>query len=249
MKIVTIVPVRSTSRRLPGKIFLPLLDTTIIDQFVNRIKRSIYSPEVILATPWGDLHNFSEVLEKQEVSGYQGDLEDADVLSRLWFCALSVKADFVVRANADNPCMDPAMITHLLTTTAARREMLGTNIGDCPGTTWPRGLGAEVYSMDLLENLFKMKFDDKHREHPHLYCHENKLFSEPIFPYKWKSPLSYEVNTLPEYEYIKSIYEYFGNNKFTTEDLLELTDLKQLELDHDTKSRDSEYLSARQRLI
>ena len=67
INIVTVIPVRSTSSRLPGKIFLPLLGIPSLEHFIERVKRSRLSPKVVLATPRGDLHNFASIQMKTEI--------------------------------------------------------------------------------------------------------------------------------------------------------------------------------------
>ena len=228
MRVVTIVPVRSTSTRLPGKVFLPVWGTSMLEHFINRIKRTAFLPIVVLATPWGDLHNFSEAIDKTGISGFQqSGINDADVLSRLWFCANAFNADLIVRANADNPCMDPEMIEYLIDAYLENRrwDMIGTNIGDCPNTKWPQGIGAEVYSMNALDDAFHTQEKSEYREHPHLYFHNNDLFFEPPCPFTWKSSApNFEVNTEEQYRYIKSIYNNFERNDFNTQELLEYAD-------------------------
>jgi len=228
MRVVTIVPVRSTSSRLPGKVFLPVWGAPMLEHFINRIKRTTFPAIVVLATPWGDLHNFSEIIDKTNIYGFQQNgIEDVDVLSRLWFCANELNADLIVRANADNPCMDPEMIEYLINTYLDNRcwDMIGTNIGDCPNTKWPQGVGAEVYSRNALDEAYHTQKESKHREHPHLYFHENDLVFEPPCPFTWKSPApNFEVNTEEQYKYIQSIYNNFERNDFNTQELLEYVD-------------------------
>ena len=50
MKINVSIEARMTSSRLPGKVMLPLGNTFVLDMMVQRIKKSKYVNDIIIAT-------------------------------------------------------------------------------------------------------------------------------------------------------------------------------------------------------
>ena len=223
MNIITVVPVRSTSTRLPGKVLLPVLGAPMIYHFMDRVQRAKLPSCVVLATPGGNLHNFFPVLENKKACGFeQINIDESDVLSRLWHCAEAFGADLIVRANADNPCMDPEMIDYLLKEflNSGQYDVLGTNLGDCPNTKWPQGLGAEVWPWRVLNKAYKELDDPVYREHPHKYFHDNGLYFEPACPFEWTPPQRFEVNDQNDLVFVRDVYNYFERNDFTTEELM-----------------------------
>jgi spore coat polysaccharide biosynthesis protein SpsF (cytidylyltransferase family) len=62
------------------------------------------------------------------------------------------------------------------------------------------------------------------REHPHLSFHVTGKIEEPDCPYAWTRPMQFDVNTQEDFERAEMIYNHFGNNEFSTRELLEYYD-------------------------
>ena len=78
MKAVAVITVRTDSRRLPGKVLLPLYDNlTSIDFIYNRLKQSTRLDEIIVATSTAENDDPIEALAvKKHYNLFRGDKED-----------------------------------------------------------------------------------------------------------------------------------------------------------------------------
>ena len=196
---------------------------------VERVNRCKNLTEVVIICPMKDFAQISDA-----VPGFKtladGEIEEEDLVSRYWHAAMSFKADLVVRVCADNPCVDPINIDLLVKDylydpdrfSVENQTTLRTNAGDFEGSVWPKGLGAELYSFNLLRDMNKVVVHEL-REHPHLTFHVTKKVKEPECPFKWGSaiPLAFDVNTPEEFERAERIYNHFGRNDFTSKELVE----------------------------
>ncbi|WP_080832497.1 cytidylyltransferase domain-containing protein [Cohnella massiliensis] len=166
MKSIIIIQARMGSARLPGKILMPLGDTTVLDYVVSRCKQVRNVSEVIVATSvlpqdeavaeWCNLHN---------VSFFRGS-ED-DVLSRYVEAAKPHQPDCVIRVTGDCPFVD-----YQLTESFIRAmEQSPADLVVWEGAL-PRGLVAEVLTFDTLLRIDKEGQEPRHREHVTYYAHE-----------------------------------------------------------------------------
>jgi spore coat polysaccharide biosynthesis protein SpsF (cytidylyltransferase family) len=87
---------------------------------------------------------------------------------------------------------------------------------------WPDGIGAELYTMEMLEFLNFEISKPSMREHPHKYYHDTHNIVVPPCPPAWRSNLRLDVNTQEDFECIERIYNHFGNNEFHITDIIKL---------------------------
>lgn len=229
MKILGAIQARLDSARLPRKVLLPLLGKSMLAHIVERVMRSRTLAEVVVLCPMQDFAEIAGVVPCKVFATV--DVEEDDLVGRYWWAAYTFGMQAAVRICADNPCIDPINIDALVQEYLLRppaRGILLTNQGDCKGASWPQGLGAEIYSAELLTWLHKTATmrAPRYREHPHLYFHHYEKYLEPPCPYFWKPPpgedhLRFDVNTKDDFMHIEKIYNYFGSNAFSTQDLLE----------------------------
>jgi spore coat polysaccharide biosynthesis protein SpsF (cytidylyltransferase family) len=209
-------------------VLLPLGGKSMIQNIVERVKRAKLPDRCLVAIPWNEMSDFFD----QDLSLERGLWADHianvnDLIKRYYLCAKDCEADYVVRITADNPCIDPAAIDLLIDYALAKQPkgVLFTNAGDLPGSQWPDGIGAEFYSMKMLEWMNATIKSADLREHPHKYWHTMGYAEEPPCPVEWQRPgLKLDVNTQEEYERIKKIYDVFQNNTFNISDICQYLD-------------------------
>lgn len=104
-KIDIIVEVRTTSKRLPNKAILKVLDKTILELMLERLKRISNINDIIVATTINKNDDIIEEISiKNNVLVHRGS-ED-DVLGRVVETANRYKTDVIVEITGDNPLVD-----------------------------------------------------------------------------------------------------------------------------------------------
>ncbi len=219
-KIVTI-QARMGSDRLPGKILLPLSGKPSLERMVERVRRSKYIDDVVVATTTNPK---DDVVEKWAVSAgislYRGS--ESDVLSRVVEAGRKFRAEILVQLTGDCPLMDPLVIDRLFEVYLANDYDYVANVLD---RSYPRGFDTQIYSLDVLERAHAKTADVAHREHVSLYIYEHpqefKLHNV-MAPAEATAPeFRVCVDTPEDYEVVRTIFEslYAKNVHFTAADV------------------------------
>jgi len=229
--IAAIIQARNGNDRLPGKGSIELLGKPMLQHVIERVKRAKLLDEVIVAMPGAPedkpLFDLCYSLGTKHYCGRWKDIPDDDLARRYFFCAREFKADTIIRICADNPCIEPEAIDLLIEHgNLGAKGALVTNAGDYrvaeKNFGWPDGIGAEMYTMEMLEFLNFEISKPSCREHPHKYYHDTHNIVVPPCPPAWRSNLRLDVNTQEDFECIERIYNHFGNNEFHITDIIKL---------------------------
>ena len=162
-KIVAIVQARTGSTRLPYKMLLSLHGRPIIEWVVHRVKKSSLIDEMVVAIPDNRENDpLSALLNDLSVDIFRGP--ENDVLKRFYLAALEYKATHVVRICADNPLVCGQTIDHLISFYFEHQCDYAYNHVPV-NNTYPDGLGAEIVSFQLLDQLKRAATSKRHREH------------------------------------------------------------------------------------
>ena len=222
-KIVAIIQARVGSTRLPGKVLLDLKGKTVLNHVVDRVKKSRYINEVIVATT--DLEQDDKIVDECNKIGckyFRGS--ENDVLSRYYLCGKENDADIVIRITSDCPLIDPLVIDEMLGFYLKSNYTLVTNAGDIHNRTYPRGLDTEIFDFNALENAYKNANKDYQKEHVTPYIYENE---KDIYYYK--NDIDYSkyrltLDTKEDFELIKRIYDflYTDSKNFYLEDIVKV---------------------------
>jgi spore coat polysaccharide biosynthesis protein SpsF len=192
MKTAIIVQARMTSRRLPGKVLLPLAGRPMLAQQIRRLQLCTAADAIVIATTVHASDDPIAELARSEGAGcYRGN-ED-DVLSRYVGAARMAKADVVVRVTADCPWIDAQVIDRVvraLIDDAAQCDY-AANLLD---RTYPRGLDAEAFWLDTLLRMDRLGRSAAAREHvtivarlehPELFLRRSVVDSEDNSDLRW----------------------------------------------------------------
>jgi spore coat polysaccharide biosynthesis protein SpsF len=148
------------------------------------------------------------------------------VLDRFYQAARTLKAEAVVRITADCPLIDPQVVDQVVQTFLDVRPDYASN---CLERTYPRGLDAEVMTLDALERAWKSATEPSHRAHVTPYLYENpalfKLASvkgeQDYSQHRWT------VDTAEDLEFVRAVYAAFtGEETFGWQDVLRLLDAR-----------------------
>lgn len=155
-KVVIGIQARSTSKRMPGKIFKKIGGVELLQHAIDSAEQSIqyinrYSDRtgikalVVVLCPHED-----ELVEryKHKVMIFEG--EEDDVLSRYFSMALKFKPDYIVRLTADCPLIPPYLITKHINIATQKNLDYVSNVDQEVGMALD-GHDVEVMSMRALE--------------------------------------------------------------------------------------------------
>jgi spore coat polysaccharide biosynthesis protein SpsF len=232
-KVVLIIQARMGSTRLPGKSMMDLAGAPLISRVLERVKRCKNIDNIVLAIP---LNKENDILEKQakisNIDCFRGS--ENDLLDRYYQAAKTFNADIVGRIPADNPLSEPYEIDRII----SHHKLLNTpgfssNLAEVQGSSYPDGIGAEMFDFSLLEKAWQKESDPQKREHVHLNFYNYDL-DEPVdikfspvtsieCPEEYRRPdIVLDVNTNDQYKFINEIYEYFykSNPFFGIKDII-----------------------------
>ncbi len=221
-----------SSSRLPGKILKDIGGEPMLVRVVNRVRRSRYIDQVVVATTDDRSDDAVESLcISRGIPLYRGSL--FDVLDRFYQAALLFNASVVVRVTADCPLIDPVEIDHVIDEFIERNVDFAANRLPPPWRrTYPIGLDIEVCKFAALERDWKEATDPHQREHVMPYIYEKKgrfkvhVIDNPVD----YGDMRWTVDTPQDLEVIRLIYKHFSNrDEFSWQEVLDLYE-KQPEL-------------------
>lgn len=206
--IVAIVQARMSASRLPGKMMLLLHGAPIIEWVFRRTKKARLIQNIIFAIPDNrDNDVLKAHLEKIGAAVYRGS-ED-DVLSRVYYAAKEYNATHIVRICADNPFVAGPEIDRLI------KIFLET---DCDyaynhipkNNCYPDGIGAEIASFRVLEDIYNRARSSDHRAHMFNYIWANSeqfkiLTFDPTDKRLAYPNIKLDIDTMQNYEKLCSM--------------------------------------------
>lgn len=193
MRIGAIVLCRASSRRLPGKVLMPLEGKPVLLHIIERLGMVNGLDEIIIATsgePSDD--GIADFAKAQECRLYRGDLDN--VAKRFLSCAQENELDYAIRINGDNVFVDCQLVEQMIAITRRGQKDFITNV---PGRTFPFGMSVEIVSVSFFAHIFAgLAESADYREHVTLFLYDNES--------KFASRFHYQKNSeLPEAQGIK----------------------------------------------
>jgi spore coat polysaccharide biosynthesis protein SpsF len=203
MNVVAIIQARMTSTRLPGKVMLPLGDSTVLGQVLKRCAQINGVSQVCCAIPEGSEH----LLLVSEVQKYGATLfrgSENDVLERYYYAAKATKADVIMRITSDCPLIQPAICSQVLDLYLASNVDYACN--NMP-PTWPHGYDCEVFNFEILEKCHKEAVHNDEREHVTKWMRSRASVANFPNPNGNQYSTRITLDTLEDYKIIKNIYD------------------------------------------
>ena len=112
-KIICIIQARINSTRLPGKILLNGFNKPLIIHLIERIKKSKFISNIIIATTNNKFDKIIPTICKQiKIDCFKGN--EQDVLSRYFYCAKKFNGQIIVRITSDCPLMDVNIVDKVI---------------------------------------------------------------------------------------------------------------------------------------
>jgi spore coat polysaccharide biosynthesis protein SpsF len=220
MKIVAIIQARMGSTRLPGKVMKKVLGKSLIKYQIERVQRSEYIDEIVIATTTKEKDlPIIQFCNQHSIPYYRGSEEN--VLSRYYEAAKLFNADIIVRLTSDCPIIDPQVMDQVI------QYYLENNYDYVSNTlvrTYPRGMDTEVFSFDVLEKVYLEAKESNHKEHvtSYIYQHPEIFHLGCVTNDVDYSHHRWTVDTEEDFQLIKNIIEHLYplNSQFQLKDVL-----------------------------
>jgi len=219
---VAIIQARTSSTRLPNKVFADLCGKPLIWHVFDRIQSSRFINSFVLATTNNELDNsLVDWAKDNDTLYFRGD--EKNVLKRYYDAAKCYKADIIVRITSDDPFKDIDIIDNVISLLINNKLDFAFN--NKP-PTFPEGMDVEVFTFDALEKAYLQCNDDFEKEHVTQFFHKNvKLFNVKNFSYKENlSNYRWTIDTKLDLEMTRLVYNkiYNVNKAFNMNDILNL---------------------------
>ena len=225
MKADAIIQARFGATRLPGKVLLKVLDKTILEYVIERVKRAETIEKVIVATTTKkDDSKVAGLAEGLGVGLFRGS-ED-DVLDRFYHAAKACNMKHIVRITADCPLIDPEVIDMVV------NRYFDSEADYCANAvarTFPDGEDVEVFSFSALKDAWESARLPSEREHvtPYLRNNPNRFKLVDLIQDRDLSEKRWSLDRQEDFLFIKTVLEelYPLNPDFRMEDVLHFLEL------------------------
>lgn len=169
-KIICTIEARMTSTRLPGKVLLPLNGIPSLQFLVERIRRSEFIDDIVVATTLNDNDDLIvELCEKIQCKYFRGS--ELDVLQRVLTAAKKNNGNIIVEITGDCPFVDHRYIDKMIHLFYEDEYDYARMYG------FPEGFGVQVFYTDVLEKVNLLTDDPVDRVHVtyYIYTHPEKF--------------------------------------------------------------------------
>ncbi len=165
--MICVVTARTSSKRLPGKVLMPMLGRPMLSHLIERLQSVRSLDGIVIATSTDASDDaVAELAGASRVDVFRGDLDD--VLGRISVAAAATNATAVVRVTGDSPLLDPGVVQRAIDVFARSSADLVTNVFP---RSFPKGQSVEILSRDALTRLASEATDPQDREHPTRYAY------------------------------------------------------------------------------
>ncbi len=218
-KIVCTIEARMASTRLPGKVLMPLAGIPALQFQIERIRKSSYVDDIVVATTVNKKDDaIVDLCEQINCTYYRGS--EMDVLDRVLSAAMKNRADIIAGVTGDCPFVDHRYMDKMI------RLYYSDQCDYARMYDFPGGFGVQVYKIDTLARVDSLTDDPVDRVHVTYYIythpeafkiagwHANGLMKWP----EGRIMLDEEA----DYQLLKIIAEslYKKDKNFTAEDVV-----------------------------
>jgi spore coat polysaccharide biosynthesis protein SpsF (cytidylyltransferase family) len=203
--ITAIIQARTSSNRLPNKVLLPLGESTVLEQVIDRVKKAKNIEKIVVATSTDKSDDkIVELCKKINVGVFRGSMDD--VLGRYYEAAKEFKATDICRITSDCPLIDPVIIDKVVDEYNQKECDYASN--SHPVATFPDGLDVWVFSFEALEKSYKEATLESEREHvtSYIWNHPESFKVCSVENSKDQSEYRLTIDEEKDYELIKTIF-------------------------------------------
>jgi len=216
-----------SSSRIPGKVLKKILNKSILELIVERVRKIKNFDRIILVTGSKEKNELL-LKEAQKLKIYYFFGSEENILDRFYKASKKFNTDIIIRCTADNPLIDFNIINTGL-------EIFRKNNFDILGVdrkrTFPLGLNFQIFRKEALETAWNDNHDihkgnfDKIFIPPTKYMLEKRKFKNyTLISKKDYSDIRLTLDYPEDLEMISKIYQklYLQNKKFGLPEILDL---------------------------
>jgi spore coat polysaccharide biosynthesis protein SpsF len=192
---------------------------------VERTRRARTLDEVVVATsdlPADD--RIAHLCLDRGWACFRGS--ETDVLDRYYHAALELQADVIVRVTSDCPLIDPQLVDRHVERLMQRWAEVDL-VTNMLRQSFPLGLAVEALPLDVLIRMNRMSLARELREHvttlayvePEWFQIDSILHTSDLSYMRWT------VDTAEDLEFVRRIVSFFGNDRFTWEEVLSVLEI------------------------
>lgn len=197
------------SSRLPGKVLADIDGRPMLAQQIRRMQLCRSADEIVIATSTQATDDpIVAVAEQAGVRWFRGD--EHDVLERYRAAAAEARADVVARLTADCPLIDPGITDRVIDRAAEETCDYASNV---LRRTFPKGLDAEAFPVDVLARVSRLAATRASREHVTWFIYQERpelFLLNSVEDTRNHSHLRWTVDTLEDLEYVRLLYRRLG---------------------------------------
>jgi spore coat polysaccharide biosynthesis protein SpsF len=215
-----------SSKRLPGKVMLPILGKPLLIRMLERVQAAKFIGQLVVATSTNpDDDEIEKLCTNENIICYRGHL--TDLLDRHYQVAKLYNADAIVKIPSDCPLIDPSVIDRVIDHYVKSDKF--DLVSNLHPASYPDGNDVEILSFAALECAWKDAVKDYEREHttPFIWEHDEHFAIGNVI---WETGLDYSsshrwtIDFPEDYEFIRKVYVelYPENPAFDLNDILNL---------------------------
>jgi spore coat polysaccharide biosynthesis protein SpsF len=211
--VVATIEARMASRRLPGKVLLPVAGRPLLGVLIERLQAASLLDRVVVATTTQPADD--AIVETARAFGadvFRGS-ED-DVLGRVCGALDTAGAEIAVEITGDCPLVDPRMVDACIAEfgrSGDTHQYLANTTGPVPGA--PHGLDVQVFWAEALRIVDREATDAEAREHVSLPFYRPQTAARwsprflAFFPEELCRRVWISLDYAEDYRLIKEAYE------------------------------------------
>lgn len=218
--IGVIIQARMGSTRLPAKVLKRIGDKSLLEHILFRLSQLKQNTKIVIATTTLEKDDvIEEFCKKNSINIFRGS--ESNVLERYYLCAKENNFEHIVRLTGDNPFVDIEELDNIITLHLNTKADYSRSF-----TSLPKGVGAEIFSFEALEQSYKYGDKENHKEHVNEYIEENedrfKIAELKVEKEKNRPDISLTVDTEDDYKKACFIVENTKNEYISTKEAINL---------------------------
>ena len=169
--MLIIIQARTNSQRFPKKVLYKLENKPIIVHVLDRLKKSKFKNNLIVATSDKSSDDrLVQLLKKKKIKIYRGNLKN--VSERLYETALKLKEKYFVRVSGDSPVIDVKILDKLIEIFKKKKYSNYDIITNVFPKTFPKGMSFEIIKREIISKNMKFMTENE-KEHVTKYFYKN----------------------------------------------------------------------------
>lgn len=224
------------SERLPGKVIKQILGKPMIINVLDRLKKSKYIDDIILATSISEKEEaLVNTCKQYGYNVFRGS--ESDVLERYKEAADIYNKDeygIIIRITGDCPLIDAAIVDNVVTNFICNNyDYIRLDVPE----TFVRGFDVEVFSKASLEKTYC----DVHKNSKDTSEEEINMYKEHVTLYMYRNPEKFKigyvkgnefynknyrlcVDTEDDFKLISEVYNHFKDEFVSSKDVIKFLD-------------------------